>query len=462
MSEKLTLNKKAIRKDILILIIPVILESVFGILAEIVSAGLVGRLSAVAVASQGISVRVTSLLNVLWTGVRVGSMVYYVRLIGDARYGELKQGFKNICTVTIGIALAFVAIILLFPTQVVATFTTDPELVPAARAYLCIVILGLPAWVLMKMNGAMFNAMGDTKTPMYMQVMVNIINIGLGYLLIFVLRWDFYGAAIATAISQISGGVVGSILLNRKKYFKQAGKTGWKIADKESIKQTFFKAIPIAMEEGFWQLSAIVMTRVILVFGTVSYAGYQLATSAETMTEMWVYGFNVAAVALAGRAKGEKNGPLLREYYKQQMTMNGIISGVAGLVMILFPYFLMSTVTDNPALKDIGVVYLITMGIIYIPQNIQRTMKGTIYGSLNDTKAPMIIAGIGIWLVRVPASLLAAYVFKWPVWSIWIIIGVDQCIRFILMHLYMKHKDVMHIVENEQKKEAATKVETAN
>ena len=104
MSEQAALDKKAIRKEILALIIPIILESIFVYLAGIVSASLVGHLSGLAVATQGLANRITGLLNVVWGAVRIGSMVYYVNLIGEGKYGELKQGFKNICTVTLGIA----------------------------------------------------------------------------------------------------------------------------------------------------------------------------------------------------------------------------------------------------------------------------------------------------------------------------------------------------------------------
>lgn len=60
------LDKRQIRKDILVLILPVILESIFTYLAEIVSAGFVGRLTGMAVTSQGMVIRVISLLNVVW------------------------------------------------------------------------------------------------------------------------------------------------------------------------------------------------------------------------------------------------------------------------------------------------------------------------------------------------------------------------------------------------------------
>lgn len=91
MSEQAALDKKAIRKEILALIIPIILESIFVYLAGIVSASLVGHLSGLAVATQGLANRITGLLNVVWGAVRIGSMVYYVNLIGEGKYGELKR-----------------------------------------------------------------------------------------------------------------------------------------------------------------------------------------------------------------------------------------------------------------------------------------------------------------------------------------------------------------------------------
>ena len=128
--------------------------------------------------------------------------------------------------------------------------------------------------------------------------------------------------------------------------------------------------------------------------------------------------------------------------------MNAIVSGLGGLVMFFTPMLLMRAVTDIPELMEIGKYYLMIMGIIYIPQNVQRTMKGTIYGSMGDTKVPMFIAMIGIWLFRIPLSSLAAYVFKAPLIFIWIVIAVDQVARFLMMHFYMKKKRVMYCVEN--------------
>ena len=445
------LDKRAIRKDILVLIIPVILESIFTYLAEIVSAGFVGRLSGLAVSSQGVVIRVISLLTVVWSGIRIGSMVYYVRLYGEGKYKELKQGYQNIITITLGIAVAFILVLTLFPTQILSFFTDDPEILEAARGYMYIMVIGMPFNVIHRLNGACYNAMGDTKTPMFMQVLNNVVNIILGYTFIFALHMDLTGAGLATITAQIACGVVGTFLLYRKPAFREAGLTSFKLKDRESIKQTFLKAIPVAVEDGAWQLSAIFMTKFILSYGSDAYAGFSLGGSAEMFTELPVIGFTVAATSLAGKAKGQKNGPLFREYFRQEMWMNAIVSGIGGLIMIFAPKLLMGAVTDIPELIEIGSLYLMVMGIIYIPQNVQRTMKGTIYGSMGDTKAPMFVAVIGIWLFRVPLAALTAYVFHGPLWTIWTVIAVDQVARFFMLYFYMKKKGVMYCIENEEK-----------
>ena len=452
--ESAQLDKRQIRKDIFALIIPVILESIFTYLAEIVSAGFVGRLTGLAVTSQGIVIRVISLLNVVWSGIRIGSMVYYVRLYGERRYKELKQGYQNIITITLGIAFVFILVLALFPTQVLSFFVKDTEILDAARSYMYIMLLGIPFNVIHRLNGACYNAMGDTRTPLFMQILNNVINIICGYTFIFALGMDLIGAGIATISAQIICGCLGTFLLYRKPAFREAGLTSFKLKDRESIKQTFLKAIPVAVEDGAWQLSAIVMSKIILTYGSNAYAGFSLGGSAELFTELPVIGFTVAATALAGKAKGQKNGPLFREYFRQQMWMNAIVSGIGGFVMVVFPTLLMRAVTDIPELIEIGKYYLIVMGFIYIPQNVQRTMKGTIYGSMGDTKAPMIIAMIGIWLFRIPLAALAAYVFHAPLFFIWIVIGVDQVARFIMMHFYMKKKGVMQCVALQEENEA--------
>lgn len=450
-----TINKARVRKDILVIVIPVLMESVFRIAAEVLSASLVGHLSAVATAAQGISLRINSFLNVMWSATRMGSLVYFISLVGESKYDELKKDFKNISTIIIGVALLFTAAVEIFTKPIIVhIFKPEPDIVPVVCNYVRVAVLAIPFIVTRHMCGAAFNSMSDTKTPMVSVLIIDAINLGVGYVLIYVVKIDYFGAAIATFLSELSGCVFLFFMLMRNQHFKETGRVSWKINNPNSIKQTFLKAIPIAIEDGFWQISAILMTRFLLHYGTNDYAAFQLAGSAEEFTQMWIYGFSTSAAALCGKAEGEKNGALFREYFKQQMILNGLISLFMGCIMIFLPNFLMTLVTDVPELKAIGCQYLVVMGIIFIPQNLQYVMKGTIYGSVGKTKVTMFIMGIGIWLIRIPLAALITYVLAWPVRWIFITIATDQVSRFLMMAWYIHHTDIMHYVENKEKEKA--------
>lgn len=449
-------STKAIRKEILILIIPIIMESILSILAGIVSTALVGRLTPLAISAQGVVFRITDLTAVLWGGLRIGAMVCIARLYGEGQYVKSKQVFQSISIATLILGAVIQVVLLIAPMTFLTFFTSDAEILTAARSYMNIVVIGFPFLIMTRFNSAAFQAYGDTKTPMLLQLLINIVNIVAGYLFIFVFKWDLLGAGWATVLSQVAGAIVGLYLMYRKNgLFKQAKEhVSLRKLDKSSIKETYATGIPAALEAGFWQMSAIIMSKVILSYGTEAFAAYNLSTQAETITELPVIGFTVAATALAGKAYGKKDSYLFKAYYKEQLKMNAFISLIASLLLVLLPGVFMIFVTNNPELQAIGKVYLIIMGLIQIPQNIQRTYKGTLY-AVGHKRVPMYISGFGIWLVRIPLALAAAYIFKFDLISIWIIIALDQVIRCLITMIYIKKKRVLDSVELAEEKEAS-------
>lgn len=449
------INKKAVRKEITFLIIPIIMESVLSILAGIVSTALVGRLTPLAISAQGVAFRITDLIAVLWGGLRIGAMVYIAKLYGEGKFTESKQAFQNIVEATLLLGAFFQVVLIFFPMPFLRFFTADTAILDAARSYMTIVTLGFPFLILTRLNASAFQGYGDTKTPMLLQLLINVVNIGAGYLFIFVFKMDLIGAGWATVLSQFAGAAMGLYLMYRKNgLFKDAvGPVSWRFKDRLSIRDSYATGIPAALESGFWQMSAIIMSKVILSYGPNAFAAYSLSTQAETITELPVIGFTVAATTLAAKAYGKKDGPLFREYYKQQCQMNGLISLIGSLLMVLLPGAFMMLVTDKPELRSIGALYLVIMGLIQIPQNIQRTFKGTLY-AVGYKRVPMYISGFGIWLVRIPLALLAAYVFHWDLVSIWIIIAADQVLRCLITMLFIKRKKVMQSVELLEEKEA--------
>ncbi len=441
---------KRIRKEILILILPIILENILQISAGIISTAMIGRLTSADVSGQGICLRLTDTLWCLYKGISIGATVLVARAYGEKNYNKGRYIITQTFLTAVPLSLIFALILTLYPLTFLHFFTENPLILGQALKFMRIIVFGFPFVISMQIVTAAFQGHGDTKTPMFIALLVNIINIGLGRVFIFGL-WGIpslgiSGAALSLVISQGSGALTGIYLLYRKKGLLYRKEKTLKMAQPDSriIREIYHIGLPASFESMFWQFSAIILSKIILSYGDMPFAAYQLGIQAETITEMPAIGFGIAATTLTGKAIGMQNPELGRRYFKQLIRLSLSISIVTSFLLIFFPGGFMNLMTDKPELKDIGILYVFIMGFIQIPQNLSRIYNGVIR-AVGFPRIPMYVAGIGIWGFRIPFAFLTAYVFHWDILLIWLCIALDQAIRYILSVFIYKKKGIFQL-----------------
>lgn len=447
MTEKIY-DKKIIRKEIYFLIIPIMIENMFQVSTGLISAAMIGRLTPTLISSQGISTRITGVLLCLFKGIGIGATVVIAKTRGESDMAKCKKTFEQTTFTGLLLSIIITIFILMNSSYFLSYFTSNNEILYNSVKYLKIVIFTSPFVLIMSVVTAAFQACGNTKTPMYIAIIVNIINVILGYLLIYgkfgFPELSLIGAAIALLISQISGALLGIFLLYNKKdglFSTLISKNDLLNIDFTLMKQVYSIGIPAAFESMFWQFSAIVMSKVILSYGEVTFAAYQLGLQAEIMSEMPAVGVGIASTSMTANAIGKKDGVLLKIYTKQLIKTSTIISLISSLLIIVFPGIFMSFFTNNAEIKVIGIKYLIVMGFIQVPQNLSKVMYGTIRAA-GYKNIPMIISFLGIWAVRVPLALLFAYVLKLDIVFIWLCMAIDQIFKCTLSAIVYKVKKV--------------------
>lgn len=453
-------NRREINKEIYRLILPMIVENILQISAGLVTTAMVGRLMPLDISAQGICIRITDTLWCLYKGVAIGATVLVAHSYGAGNGGKSRRIIEQTFLTEIPLSLCFQGILFYLGMYIFSFFTREMAVLKLAQDYMRLIVFGFPFLVIMSVVSAAFQGFGNTKTPMCIALFMNGINIVLGYVLIFGIfglpGYGLRGAALALVISQCSGALLGLYLLYSRKrgLFRDIpGKKSFFSLEKRTVYEIYTMGIPAALESMFWQFSAIILSKVILSYGDASFAAYQLGIQAETITEMPAVGFGTAATTLAARAIGRRDGELGSIYFRQlQKTALGV-SAVTSLLLILLPQGFMTLMTNNPKLQAIGVTYVLIMGFIQIPQNLSRVYNGTIRAN-GHKNAPMYIAGFGIWVVRIPLCLLIAYVLKWNIIWIWLVIAMDQASRFLLsVFLYrrMGKKPKMPVLMEEGK-----------
>ena len=431
-------GKKVIKRDIYQIIIPMILENILQISANLVITAMVGRLLANDISAQGICIRITDTLWCFYKGVAIGATVLIARAYGAGRHQDCRKIAEQTILTEMIIVFIFQVVLYFKAPLFLGFFSKDPQILSLAEGYMKTIIFEFPFVVITTVVTASFQGYGNTKIPMYIAVLMNVVNIVCGYCFIFgafgIPGMGIKGAATALLMAQAVGAGTGLYLLYKKKgglFRKVPSEHRFFSFDKKCIYEIYTTGIPAALETVFWQVSAIILSKVILFYGNQAFAAYQLGIQAEEITEMPAIGFSTASTTLAARAIGMQDEELRKVYFKEQLKVGVFISSITSVLLIFLPRFFMTLMTDKPELQAIGVVYVFVMGFIQIPQNLSRIYNVTIR-SIVYKKANMLVAGFGIWIVRIPLCMLAAYVLRLPLTIIWIIIAMDQVSRFLL------------------------------
>lgn len=440
------MEEKNIRKKIYAMIVPIITQSFLVMMTDFVSMGMIGRIDVFAVGAQGLSGRIIGIVWCLFNGISIGTTILVSYAYGSEDSKKIKKVAQQSLISIVGLIIIAQQLMYWNASTLLKFFKPKPEMLANSLMYMRIILIGLPFQGVMMVVTGILQGMGDATTPMKITIIVNLVNIVCGYTLIFghfgFKTLGLKGAAISLVTAQFVGALIGLwVLFNKngvlghmkiKKLFK---------IDTKQITAIFKVGLPSSFESIFWQLSAIILSRVMLSFGEVPFASYQLGLQAENISDMLGIGFGIVATTFIGQTYGAKDKKLGKAYFKEIIKGSLLFTAIGTALLVIFPRQIMRLLTDNKEVIKLGSVYIFLMGLIQIPQGVQRVFNGALKGA-GYTRIPMIIAAIGLWGIRVPVSLILTYYFKLDITSIWVVICIDQVCRFILSYILFKKKDI--------------------
>lgn len=441
-------NLILVRKKILKMILPITIERVLQMAAGIVSMAMIGRIDTNAVSAMGIGDRIVQIVFALFNGISIGATVFVSQSYGAKNYKKLGSVVQQTLLASFLIVILLQQIIFWNTSAILSVFNPDPELMESAVSYLRAVSFGLPFQAIMLIVSGSLQGTGNTKTPMFITITMNCINLVLGYTLVFgefgFPQLGVVGAGISLSIAQFIAALIGLYVLFRKNgiLYKLRNKNFFKF-NLRLIADIFAVGLPSSMESLLFQFAAIILTRAMLSFGKVAFSAYQMGMRAESMSYMPAFGFSVVTTSLVGQCIGSKEPDYGKAYLKETTKGSILITSIAAFFLIFFPKQVMGLLTNNQGVIDLGAYYLKIIGIVQIPQNLAGVLGGALRGA-GFTKVPMFTALAGLWGVRVPFTLLFTYVFKLDIIFIWGAMGMDLVFRFFLSFFLYKRRNIFN------------------
>ena len=418
-----------IRKTVLTLALPVTI-STFLLRAEgIVAVFLVGGLGAGSIAAVGLGQLLAFIGTTVFSGLSVSANVLVAQLWGARRLKDAGEAAVHLIGLGLIISVLLGATGLLLNQPAMVALGAEPDVISQAVPYSNIIFLLVPFTILMHVLSSILQGAGDTKTPMYALIGVNIVHILVAYPLIYgkwgAPAWGIEGAAWAVGIAESLGAAY--LLWSCRTILARSMAIRFDL-----IRSTWHIGASVSGERVVQQVGVMFYTKMVLSYGTAAYAAHQVGLSIESFSFLPGYGFAIAAATMVGQSIGA--GKYIRAKLENWEANRLAAAGMAlmGVVFFLFPHMLMRGFTQDDAVVELGTQFLRIAALMQVPLALTMVLAGSLRGA-GDTRFIMWATTIGMWGVRVPLAYVLGVWLQLGVVYVWGAIIVDWSVRMGLL-----------------------------
>ena len=441
-------NRKPIA-TIFMLAWPVFLEQILVSLVNYVDTAMVGSLGAYATASVSISNSPNMLVNGLIMSLGVGFTAMISRAIGAEDLERAKNLMRQALTMVVMLGVPLMTVLICLAGKIPEWMGAEPDVLPYAMLYNRIFACSLIFRCMSMLITSMMRGYGDTKTPMFVNMGVNLVNVVGNFLMIYPTRelsvfgftftmfgcgWGVAGAAAASSLSSTCGALTMLSVLFFRKGPLQLNFKGNFLPDKDLLRNVLRISLPAAFERIAMSLGGIINTSTIATLGTVAIAANSLYLTAESMCFMPGFAFGTAATTLVGQSLGAKLPNMAEKYVKTTAILGSCVMAVLGTGLYVFANPILRMFTPDPAVIALGTVCLQYDAFIQVPQMLAQIFSGALRGA-GDTKWTFIIIASCQWTLRIMGTVICVRVLGFGLVSSCLAMCADQCMRCVLFYL---------------------------
>ena len=412
---------------------PAIVSNLLFAVIGIISIKIIGSLGSEAIAAVTTGHRIFFGVQAVLMALSAGTTAMVARAWGAENYEEAAR--VTSASLWLGNLVGVVLTIpcLFFADAIAGMFGLNESTTSSAADFIRMLSIFNIAFAINMVLGAALRAAGDTKTPLWIGAITNIINVVLVYLLVFGLygfpEMGVTGAALANGLSFTSSAVILLVLWYGKRIRLAVGGKG--SLTRARLKQLYQIGYPAGLEQLVFQSGFIGLLLIIAHFGTAPYAAYGIGVQILSLSMVVGFGFSVAGATLVGQYLGAQQ-PEMAERQGWKATWFAIGSMMAmSIVIMVFAGDIAAYLINDAQVVYYAVIFIYILGIAQPLMGVEFTLSGCLRGA-GDTRYPLLTTMVGLIGVRVGLAALFTYLDFSVEWIFGALLG-DYLIKALML-----------------------------
>ena len=416
------------------LLVPVVLEQILNSIMGTADTMMVSNVGSAALSAVSLVDSINVLLIQAFSALAAGGAIVCAQYIGQRNYEKANMSARQVLFIITAISVVVSAVCLIFQKPLLRLIfgAVDADVMRASEIYFFFTALSFPFIAAYDSAASIFRAQENTKGPMAISMISNIMNIGGNAVLIWVFHLGVAGAAISTLVSRIFCAVVVLWQL-RKDRQPVVVKDYLKIRpDWSMIGRILGLGIPSGIENSMFQLGKLAIQSTVSTLGTAAIAAQAMTNILENLNGIAAIGVGVGLMTIVGQCLGAGRKDEAVYYIKKLC----VIAEAVIIVSCLIVYILVRPVTILGGMESTSAemcIHMITW--ITIVKPVVWTMAfvpGYGLRAAGDVKFSMITSCWTRWACRFCLCVFLIRVLGFGPMGVWIGMFADWTVRGII------------------------------
>jgi len=421
------------RKYFLKLLWPVLIEQALSTTIGMINSMMVSGVGMTAISAVSIVNSLNVLITNFFTSFATGATVVVAQSIGAGNLNRANRAAIQSIVVCVLTAVASSMAFIIFGGATVNFLfgEAEEEVKRYAMIYLVYSSLSYPFIAAFSMAAGVMRGCGNTRSPMRISLISNIVDVGTGAICIYLLKWEVTGAGVALLVSRTASALMAFYVLyhsegvniRRKKPFKP---------EKDIIVPVLKIGVPTCVDGLIFNGGKLIIQTFVTALGTAALAANSIAGTITDVVNIPGNSLSLVAVTIVGQAVGAGIcGDKLRKTMKS-LTGYAILFLLAttAIMVPLLPLLIGLYSPPDDVKAMVYSVLIIMMSAMPVLWPIAFVLPSCIR-STGDATFVMVISVLSMWFVRVLGAWFTVRYTRWALDGIWFFWCADWLVRAV-------------------------------